>query len=193
MDSRWSNSCESLWYQELTKGTFVINVADCMARWTNDIFQSTIHRAINRSGVERYSVPMFFGVDYECIIDVLHFCNLSLTVRPYPAALVKIAQRNTSRWWLENGSGHVLKGDTTLRKVFPRAKSRLIVSIDLCNIIMFKVVKRKVRWDWMISIQTVFTPWSMEESWASRAVILCYGHSVPKARENRSRLLLDGL
>lgn len=55
---------------DLSKGTFVINIADCMARWTNDIFQSTIHRAINRSGVERYSVPMFFGVDYECTIDV---------------------------------------------------------------------------------------------------------------------------
>jgi isopenicillin N synthase-like dioxygenase len=55
---------------DLRKGTFVINIADCMARWTNDIFQSTIHRAINRSGVERYSVPMFFGVDYECTIDV---------------------------------------------------------------------------------------------------------------------------
>ena len=48
----------------------MINIADCMARWTNDIFQSTIHRAINRSGVERYSVPMFFGADYECTIDV---------------------------------------------------------------------------------------------------------------------------
>lgn len=47
----------------------MINIADCMARWTNDIFQSTIHRAINRSGVERYSVPMFFGVDYECTIE----------------------------------------------------------------------------------------------------------------------------
>ena len=54
----------------LHEGTFVINIADCMARWTNDIFQSTIHRAINRSGVERYSVPMFFGADYERIIEV---------------------------------------------------------------------------------------------------------------------------
>jgi isopenicillin N synthase-like dioxygenase len=50
-----------------------------MARWTNDIFQSTIHRAINRSGVERYSVPMFFGVDYDRVIEVRFVIRTMLT------------------------------------------------------------------------------------------------------------------
>lgn len=44
-------------------GTFVVNIADQIARWSNDIFPSTRHRAINRSGVARYSIPLFFGAE----------------------------------------------------------------------------------------------------------------------------------
>ena len=55
-------------------GTFVINIGDMMARWTNDLFASTLHRVINRSGRERISVPFFYGVDYDVTLETLPVC-----------------------------------------------------------------------------------------------------------------------
>ncbi|THH06143.1 hypothetical protein EW145_g4288 [Phellinidium pouzarii] len=55
-------------------GTLVINIGDQLARWTNDVFKSTVHRAINRTGVERYSMPLFFGVDYNVELKAIPSC-----------------------------------------------------------------------------------------------------------------------
>ena len=50
-------------------GTFVCNVGDLLARWSNDRFVSTPHRVVNTSGHERFSLPVFFDPNPETVID----------------------------------------------------------------------------------------------------------------------------
>ncbi|ORY66180.1 uncharacterized protein BCR38DRAFT_483831 [Pseudomassariella vexata] len=55
-------------------GTFVVNIGDAMSMWTNDLFLSTIHRAYNKEGKARYSIPFFFGADYDAVMETLPSC-----------------------------------------------------------------------------------------------------------------------
>lgn len=55
-------------------GTFVVNIADMMQRWTNGRFVSTPHRVANRSGLDRISVPFFANPDYGATIVPLEGC-----------------------------------------------------------------------------------------------------------------------
>jgi isopenicillin N synthase-like dioxygenase len=55
-------------------GSFVVNIGDMMARWSNDLFTSTYHRVINTSGRDRYSMPFFFDPDFNADLTALPTC-----------------------------------------------------------------------------------------------------------------------
>jgi isopenicillin N synthase-like dioxygenase len=50
-------------------GTLVVNVGDLLERWTNNLYASTPHRVVNRSGRERYSIASFYDPDFKAVID----------------------------------------------------------------------------------------------------------------------------
>jgi isopenicillin N synthase-like dioxygenase len=57
-------------------GSFVVNLGDLLARWTNDLYRSTAHRVLNnRSGRDRYSVALFYGPDFHARIECLPGCH----------------------------------------------------------------------------------------------------------------------
>ncbi|SPO03119.1 related to gibberellin 20-oxidase [Cephalotrichum gorgonifer] len=65
-------------------GSFVVNIADCFMRQTNDFFVSTIHRVINKNGRERYSAPFFFGFDRSKLLEPVPTCVSEEKPMVYP-------------------------------------------------------------------------------------------------------------
>jgi isopenicillin N synthase-like dioxygenase len=57
-------------------GSFVINIGDTLAIWSNDIYASNIHRAANPpSGPARLSVVFFGSPRSDAVIDCLPSCT----------------------------------------------------------------------------------------------------------------------
>ena len=42
-----------------------VNIADFLMLWSKGVYKSTIHRVMNKGTRERYSVPLFFSINYD--------------------------------------------------------------------------------------------------------------------------------
>lgn len=71
----WDKEVED-WYDVVPlEGAYVVNLGNLMQRWTNDIYKSNLHRVINKSGLERYSIPFFLSGNLDYIVKCLPGCE----------------------------------------------------------------------------------------------------------------------
>ena len=56
-------------------GTFVVNTAEMLGRYSNDRFAPTPHRVVNSSNQMRYAIPFFFGPGNDAVIRVVPSCT----------------------------------------------------------------------------------------------------------------------
>jgi isopenicillin N synthase-like dioxygenase len=60
---------------EVMPGTFVVNIGDTLARWTNDRFKSTVHRVMHAiTPKTRYSMAFFYSPGYYTKIECIPTC-----------------------------------------------------------------------------------------------------------------------
>jgi isopenicillin N synthase-like dioxygenase len=67
-------------------GAYVVNIGDCLMRWTNDVYVSTPHRVVNRSARERYSIAFFFDPNPDTLVAAIESCVGQSRVK-YPPVL----------------------------------------------------------------------------------------------------------
>ena len=55
--------------------TFIVNMGDLVQTFSNDKYTSTLHRVVNTTGKERYSIPFFLDLDFDAVVEVVPTCQ----------------------------------------------------------------------------------------------------------------------
>lgn len=71
----WDKNTENWIDAPPIEETYVINLGDLIAQWTNNRYKSTLHRVINQSGKQRYSIPFFFGGHPDYQVACIETCK----------------------------------------------------------------------------------------------------------------------
>ena len=68
-------------------GAFVVNIGDCLMRWTNDVYVSTPHRVVSRGAGERYSIAFFLDPNPFAEVEAIPSCIAPGEKPKYPPIL----------------------------------------------------------------------------------------------------------
>ena len=93
----WDQATGGWIHADPVPGTFVVNLGDMIARWTNDRYRSTLHRVVNGSGRERYSMPFFFVGNPDHEVSCLPTCLSPGETPKYPPTTVEAHLREMYR------------------------------------------------------------------------------------------------
>jgi isopenicillin N synthase-like dioxygenase len=93
----WDQGSDAWIHADPVPGTYIVNLGDMIARWTNDRYRSTVHRVVNSSGGERYSVPFFYTGNYAHKVECIPTCLKPSEAPKYPPTTVEAHMREMYR------------------------------------------------------------------------------------------------
>jgi len=93
----WDQAGDGWIHADPLPETYVVNLGDMIARWTNDRYRSTVHRVINTSGRERYSVPFFYSGNFAHRVECIPTCLASGEQPKYRPTTVEAHMREMYR------------------------------------------------------------------------------------------------
>ncbi|CAK7219042.1 hypothetical protein SCUCBS95973_003690 [Sporothrix curviconia] len=76
---------------EPVPGAYVVNLGNLMQRWTNEKYISNVHRVINRSGRERFSIPIFISGNPDYVVECIPNCKAPGEPSKFPPTTVEAA------------------------------------------------------------------------------------------------------
>ena len=87
------------------EGAFVVNIGDCLMRWTNDVYVSTPHRVVSRGAGERYSIAFFLDPHPLARVEAIPSCvpagaGAEISADPGPRIPALALRSHLSEGWL---------------------------------------------------------------------------------------------
>ncbi|KAL1892619.1 hypothetical protein Sste5346_006904 [Sporothrix stenoceras] len=87
----WDKNTSTWVDVEPVKGAYVVNLGNLMQRWTNEKYISNVHRVINRSGKERFSIPIFISGNPDYVVECMPNCKAPGEPSKFPPTTVEAA------------------------------------------------------------------------------------------------------